>query len=135
MSPEIKAFLELKTRIQDSSKQFRQNDENSGSTCYSEDGCVLGYDIKATNDALEAFAAAMPPEYIEGTHILTMTHKLLMSAQELSVTHPEMEVKEFARTVSAYLLMHVPVNERIRENPMRKLVLVGELSGSDEFSN
>jgi hypothetical protein len=125
------AFLELKSAIQGSSIKLGQNDDLQDIDRPNAER-IHGYAIKATNDALNKFEAAMPVEYVEGTHILTMTHKLLMSSQALSETHPNAEVKDFARSVSAYLLMHVPVSRRIHDNPLRKLRLVEGVSEQDE---
>ena len=131
MNAEIQSFLELKESIREATTQYRQKDDTSESLFHPSKGFVYGYDITATDAALRAYESTIPSEYDAGIHTLTVAQKLLIQAQELSETHPIMEVRDFAREVAAYMLMNVPITRRIKLNPLKKLQLVSSLPEQD----
>ena len=133
MKNTAKALSELRVTIRNSKTQFRKNNDTSESLFHPAGGFVYGYDIRATKDALDAFEHALPSDYMEGAHILTIVQKILMDAQQLSEDHSDTEVRDFARSVAAYMLMHAPISSRLRDNPLRQLTLVKDLSEVDSL--
>jgi len=124
MNEAIIPFMELKQIIQNSAVQFRKNNDTSESLFHPKMGFVYGYDIKATNDALNAFESTIPSEYEAGTHTLTVSQKLLHEAKKIADTHIDMNTRDFAREVAAYMVMNVPVSRRVRPNLLKRLEIV-----------
>ena len=127
MNEAIIPFMELKQIIQNSAVQFRKNNDTSESLFHPKMGFVYGYDIKATNDALNAFESTIPSEYEAGTHTLTVSQKLLEEARNMEATHPDIDTRDFARAVAAYMVMNVPVSRRVRPNLLKRLRLVQDV--------
>tara|TARA_B110000914_G_C15212254_1_gene331215 strand:+ start:58 stop:468 length:411 start_codon:yes stop_codon:yes gene_type:complete len=121
MNEAIIPFMELKQIIQNSAVQFRKNNDTSESLFHPKMGFVYGYDIKATNDALNAFETTIPSEYEAGTHTLTVSQKLLQEAKKIADTHTDIDTRDFAREVAAYMVMNVPVSRRVRPNLLKRL--------------
>ena len=116
-------FLELKEIIRNSATQFRSSNDTSESLFHPKMGFVYAYDMKTTNDALDGFEKQIPIEYDATRHTLTVSQKLITEARELVDNHPDMEIRDFARAVSNYMIMHVPINRRVRSNPLTKLTI------------
>ena len=121
MNEAIIPFLELKEAIQKSTTQFRQNNDTSESLFHPTMGFVYGYDTEAVNTALNAFEHTIPSEYEASSGVLTTSQKLLIEAQTLSNEHPDMDTRDFARGVAAYMLMNVPISRRVRPNLLKRL--------------
>jgi hypothetical protein len=128
---EIDPFYELRSTIEESLTQFRNNNDTSTSLFHPSRGFVYAYDVDKTNKALERYEASIPTEYIEGTHTLTVSQKILMEANLIVSEHPDMDVRDFAREVAAYMLIHVPISRRLRSNPLKRLALVPGLIEKD----
>ena len=127
MNEAIIPFLELKEAIQNSTTQFRQNNDTSDSLFHPTLGFVYGYDTEIVNTALNAFEHTLPSEYEATSDILTTSQKLLMEAQSMSEKHEDMEVRDFARTVAAYMLMNVPISRRVRPNLLKRLKQIEDI--------
>ena len=63
------------------------------------------------------------------THTLTISQKLLQEAREIVEAHPDIAIRDFARAVAAFLVMNVPISDRIRPNPLASLKLVPSIKG------
>ena len=116
------ALAELKTSIAESKTKFIST--NNGAEASSDPEFVYGYDIEATDAALESYEAAIPGEYEAGKHVLTVSQKLLMQSKEITENHEDIEMRDFARAVSAYMIANVPISRRIRPSPFRELEIV-----------
>lgn len=127
MNEAIIPFLELKEAIQNSTTQFRQNNDTSDSLFHPTMGFVYGYDTEVVNTALNAFEHTLPSEYEATSDILTTSQKLLMEAQNMSEKHEDMDARDFARTVAAYMLMNVPISRRVRPNPLKRLKQIEDI--------
>lgn len=127
------SFLELKEAIQISATQFRKNNDTSESLFHPKMGFVYGYDIEATNKALTEYETTIPSEYEAGTHTLTISQQLLNDARDIVASHPEMEVRDFARAVAAYMVMNVPITRRVRPNLLKQLKIVKDIFPEEDI--
>lgn len=115
------AFTQLRRRVRQSGRQFRRNNDNSQSIFHPDGGFVYAYDISEVEQALDAFENALPRELQEGGH-LSLEQKLLKEAQYIVATHEEMKIRDFARTVAGYLVLHTTV---CKTNPLTLLKTEG----------
>ena len=58
-------FTELRRKIRQSGKQFRQNNDNSQSIFHPTGGFVYGYELAAVEAALDEFEKTLPTELWE----------------------------------------------------------------------
>jgi hypothetical protein len=56
-------FIELRKKIRQTGKQFRQNNDNSKSIFHPNGGFVYAYDLAQVEAVLDEFEAALPTEY------------------------------------------------------------------------
>ena len=107
MSKEIHPFVELRRRIHQSGRQFRNNNDNSESLFHPDGGFCYAYDIGEVEDALDFYQTTLPMEFQEQTGNLSMEDQINTIAKRLSTEHGSMEVRDFARTVAGYMALQV----------------------------
>ena len=56
-------FNELRKKIRQTGKQFRQNNDNSESIFHPRAGFVYGYELAAVEAALDEFEKTLPSDY------------------------------------------------------------------------
>lgn len=77
---------------------------------------MYAYEIYRVEAALDEYAQALHLEPTKTREQQTVEQQLMQQAQALCATHPQMAVRDFARTVAAYLLLNA--NPGNRSNPM-----------------
>ena len=99
-------YINLRQQIRRCSKQFRHNDDASPSVFQPAKGFTYGYDMAMVEAALNEYEATLPTEFLAVQPAPTMEAKLLHIASVLAETNESMEVRDFAREVLAYLVIH-----------------------------
>lgn len=124
------AFQQLRETIRQCGKQFRLNDDNSPSLFHPKKGFVYGYDVSRVEKALDVYEASMPTDFSDEYIHLTMEDKILSMARTIVATHEEMDIRDFARTVTAYLVLNDKPEKRI--SPLKGLRIVDNVDPSEE---
>jgi predicted phage tail protein len=93
--------------------------DNSRSIFNPSHGFVYAYDLSMVEQALGNYEATLPSEFQEQYSTLTIEEKLVKEAQLISSNNPNMDVRDFARTVAAYLVINADPMKR--KNPLRML--------------
>jgi hypothetical protein len=119
MSKEVHPFIILRQTIRQAGTQFRRNNDNSRSIFNPSHGFVYAYDLSMVEQALGNYEATLPSEFQEQYSTLTIEEKLVKEAQLISSNNPNMDVRDFARTVAAYLVINADPMKR--KNPLRML--------------
>jgi hypothetical protein len=116
---EVHPFTTLRRRIRQSGCQFRKPTDNSCSIFYPSEGFQYAYDMNKVERALDEYAESLPQDFQESHCNLTIEEKLIKAAQNLCTKNSDMAVRDFARSVAAYLVMHEDPERR--NNPLRLL--------------
>lgn len=99
-------YILLREQVRQAAKQFRRSDDNSTSLFHPKGGFVYGYDMGLVEEALDLYEVTLPSEYLAVDAPATMESQLLIDAARLVETSESMEVRDFAREVLAYLVIH-----------------------------
>lgn len=121
--------------IEGSTEKYRHSNDTSESLFHPKMGFVEAYDISKVNQALNTLLTSLSPEYEEVMHTLTTSQKLLKEAREIVEAHPDIDIRDFARAVAAFLVMDVSISDRIRPNPLASLKLVPSIKEEGDVLN
>ena len=123
MSKPMQMFAKLRQNIRQSGKQYRHNADNSPSIFNPNEGFTYAYDMNLVEEALDNFEASIQGEYIdEDGNELGIEQRLIKEAQMLVATHTDMDVRDFARSVAAYLVINRLPSKPIDPAKILKLV-------------
>lgn len=115
MTDSVHPYIHLRKQIRQAGKQFRQVHDNSASLFHPDGGFVYAYDMAAVENALNEYEVSLPSEYLAVKAAETMETQLLIDAKALSESHASMEVRDFAREVMAFLVLHL--GQKLPEAP------------------
>lgn len=118
-------FVTLRRAIRQSGTQYRKNDDNSSSLFHPEQGFIYAYQISAVEAALDAYEQSLPQEFREQQAPETLEEQVLQMSAVMSQEHESMQVRDFARTVMAYMASLKEDAERHRQ-VMKLLSNLGE---------
>jgi len=116
---ETHPFIELRQKIRKAGRQFRRNNDNSNSIFHPTGGFIYGYDMTEVEDALDAYEGSLPTEFQASYRTLTIEEKLIKEAQQITTTNGDIDIRDFARSVVAYLVINA--DPQRRRNPMPTL--------------
>lgn len=103
---DIHPYIELRQKIRQAGRQFRKNNDNSTSLFHPSAGFVYAYEMSKVEEALDEYEENIPTEYLAVDSRVTMETKLLNQAQVIVETSHDMDMRDFARQVMAYLVIH-----------------------------
>lgn len=106
MDDPIHPYIQLRHKIRQAGRQFRKNDDNSTSLFHPSSGFIYAYEMAKVEEALDAYENELPTEYLAVDDRVTMETKLLNQAQVILETSKSMDIRDFARQVMAYLVIH-----------------------------
>jgi hypothetical protein len=106
MAHEAYPYIRLRQLVRQAGQQFRHNNDNSTSMFHPAGGFVYGYDMAKVEDALNEYEKSLPTEFLSVPSALHMESQLLEEARLITETHESMEIRDFARQVMAYLVIH-----------------------------
>jgi hypothetical protein len=119
MNQEPHPFVVLRQSVRSAGTPFRKRTDNSSSLFFPTEGVVYAYDISKVEKALDDYEKGLAESFQEEYGTLTIEEKLIREAQMISTSNDEMAIRDFARTVSAYLVMNSdPAKKR---NPLKLL--------------
>lgn len=119
MGSNVHPFVQLRRTIRQSGRQFRQCGDTSKSVFFPDGGFVYGYDMAEVEAALDSYEQRLPSEYQEEQGHMSMEERLAQEANSICANHPDMEIRDFARCVAAYMAM--AEEPQRRRNPLRLL--------------
>lgn len=119
MNKEAHPFTQLRRKIRQTGKQFRQNNDNSQSIFHPSGGFTYAYDMSGVEDALDFYENTLPKEYQEQRQDVSVEDRIMADAKEICATSPDMAMRDFARTVAGYMVM-AKSPERAK-NPLKLL--------------
>lgn len=122
MADQVHPFIKLRRVIRQAGRQFRRNNDTSKSLFFPEGGFIYGYDIGEVEQALDDYECTLPTEFKEEYSTLTLEQKLIQTAHHICATHPNMGIRDFARSVAGWVVLNSDPEKR--RNPMK--LLMGE---------
>jgi hypothetical protein len=118
MVDKMNPFVSLRRQIREAAQQFRRNNDNSKSLFHPSGGFLYAYNINQVEHALDQYELTLPTSYQTVDNKRTIEARLIQEAETLCETSEDMDTRDFARTVAAYLAMHTNPYKR---NPLRLL--------------
>ena len=122
MEDTIHPYINLRRKIRQAGRQFRKNDDNSTSLFHPSAGFVYAYEMDKVEAALDDYENEIPTEYLAVDDRITMETKILNQAQVLVETSNNMDIRDFARQVMAYLVIHE--GQKLEEHKVPSLFLL-----------
>ena len=119
MTDTVHPYIQLRKTIRQAGKQFRKSNDNSTSMFHPEGGFIYGYEMEKVEDALNEYEATLPTEFLSVDSAAGMESRLLQDAQQIVNTSEDMAMRDFARQVMAYLVIHEgqQLAEPVRDTP------------------
>ena len=122
MSEDPNAFTVLRRAIRQSGTQYRNKDGKLGGLFDSEHGFCYAYEIGKVEDALDAYEVTMPTKYHEQRLQLPLKENILRMSEAISNTHPDMGVRDFARSVQAWFTINDANDGKTRITHLKSVV-------------
>jgi len=117
-------LAKLRQSIRQAGKQYRHDSDNSTSLFHPDEGFVYAYDMGIVEEALDNYEAELSQNIAtDGTDGLSVEQKLVKEAQHIVATSEDMDVRDFARSVAAYLIINqVPTEKEQKEGKVLHIV-------------
>ena len=126
----IHPYILLRQKIRQAGRQFRKNDDNSTSLFHPSSGFIYAYEMTKVEEALDDYENDLPTEFLAVDDRITMETKIINQAQVLVETCDNMDIRDFARQVMAYLIIHE--NKKAQENTTPSLFTINTDSSIEE---
>ena len=102
----IHPYILLRQKIRQAGRQFRKSNDNSTSLFHPSAGFIYAYEMVKVEEALDDYENDLPTEFLAVDDRITMETKIHNQAQVLVETSDNMDIRDFARQVMAYLVIH-----------------------------
>ena len=112
MNAKTHPFVQLRKAVRHSAAQYRRSEDNSDSIFHPEQGFVYAYQIHAVERALDEYEATLPTEFIPDKREDSLEEDVYKRGKALCEESELMEVRDFARTVMAYIALEKPTKHR-----------------------
>jgi len=106
MSKHAHPLATLRQTIRQAGKQYRYSDDNSQSLFHPDQGFTYAYDISLVEKALEEFEKQVTSINYQPGSGHRIEQELIKEAQQLVATSTDVAVRDFARSVAAYLIIN-----------------------------
>jgi len=111
-------LAKLRQTIRQAGKEYRHSDDNSNSLFHPDQGFTYAYDVSIVENALEAFEAELATGARRPESNKSIEQELIEEAQQIVATNTDMKIRDFARSVAAYLI----INKATEKEPKVRLV-------------
>jgi hypothetical protein len=108
MNGKTHPFVQLRKTIRHSAAQYRRSEDNSDSIFHPEQGFIYAYQIHAVEQALDEYELTLPTEFIPDKREDSLEEDVFKRGKALCEESESMEVRDFARTVMAYITLEKP---------------------------
>jgi len=108
MNAKTHPFVQLRKAVRHSAAQYRRSEDNSDSIFHPEQGFIYAYQIHAVERALDEYELTLPTEFIPDKREDSLQEDVFKRGKALCEESESMEVRDFARTVLAYMALEKP---------------------------